>query len=295
MKKFYFLTFLLMLIFFASCEQEGPNISDSQSKTFEGLLPGKFSISKDKQISFSCGNLQYRASTDTWRFAENQWDCVGESNANISKNNYNGWIDLFGFGTASSPMSCKADNAYYGSGYKDLSEEEYIESDWGWHNKISNGGNKVHCWRTLSRDEFVYLMQSRPHAEEWTFARVNGVLGIIIVPDDWVTPENVEYIARSSNIFSQSEWTLLENAGAVFLPAAGLRDIDSDRKTVTIVDGVGKMGFYWTATRAICFNGFQWRAIPFIFDAQVWTIPKLSTDLHSFMYGYSVRLVQDVK
>ena len=46
-------------------------------------------------------------------------------NKNITIDNYGGWIDLFGYGTASNPMTCKADNRYYGSGYEDLSEEEY--------------------------------------------------------------------------------------------------------------------------------------------------------------------------
>lgn len=38
----------------------------------EGALSGLFSVSADKQVYFSKGDLQYQASTDTWRFAENQ-------------------------------------------------------------------------------------------------------------------------------------------------------------------------------------------------------------------------------
>ena len=65
----------------------------------EGAGSGKFSVSADKQVSFSKGNLQYQASTNTWRFAENQTDYIGEANANISAT-YDGWIDLFGWGTS---------------------------------------------------------------------------------------------------------------------------------------------------------------------------------------------------
>ena len=36
-----------------------------------------FSVSSTKQVHFSQGNLQYQASTNTWRFAEMQWDFVG--------------------------------------------------------------------------------------------------------------------------------------------------------------------------------------------------------------------------
>ena len=60
---------------------------------------GVFSVSADKQVSFSKGNLQYQASTNTWRFAENQTDYIGNSNSNISAT-YDGWIDLFGWGTS---------------------------------------------------------------------------------------------------------------------------------------------------------------------------------------------------
>ena len=68
----------------------------------EGALSGLFSVSADKQVYFSQGNLQYQASTDTWRFAENQYDTIGALNANISSM-YDGWIDFFRWGTGNNP------------------------------------------------------------------------------------------------------------------------------------------------------------------------------------------------
>ena len=41
-----------------------------------GMLNGMFSVSNNTKVYFSQGNLQYQASTDTWRFATNQWDYV---------------------------------------------------------------------------------------------------------------------------------------------------------------------------------------------------------------------------
>lgn len=64
-----------------------------------GSLTGKFSVSSSKQVAFSQGNLQYQASTNTWRFAENQTDYIGSDNKNISAT-YDGWIDLLGWGTS---------------------------------------------------------------------------------------------------------------------------------------------------------------------------------------------------
>ena len=47
----------------------------------EGCLPGLFSVSETQQVYFSRGNLQYQASTNTWRFAEHQYDYVGTQTA----------------------------------------------------------------------------------------------------------------------------------------------------------------------------------------------------------------------
>ena len=70
----------------------------------EGALPGLFSVGEGKQVYFSKGNLQYRATTGTWRFAEHQYDIVGKDNNKISET-YDGWIDLFGWATTPSRMA----------------------------------------------------------------------------------------------------------------------------------------------------------------------------------------------
>lgn len=58
-----------------------------------------FSVSASLSVGITRGNLQYKASTDEWRFAPKAWIVVGNGNANIGEN-YNGWIDLFGYGTS---------------------------------------------------------------------------------------------------------------------------------------------------------------------------------------------------
>ena len=122
----------------------GPN-----PENHEGLLQGLFSVSETLQVRFSQGNLQYQASTNTWRFAESQISYVGEDNANVSEN-YDGWIDLFGWGTsgyshganAYQPWSTSthyADYYAYGS-YTNSLFSQSGQADWG-YNPISNGGN----------------------------------------------------------------------------------------------------------------------------------------------------------
>ena len=83
-------------------------------QTDNGALYGYFSVAPDRKIRFSQGNLQYQPSTATWRFALHQYDCIGDENSNISAD-YDGWIDLFGWGTSgyneSKPYLTDTDNA----------------------------------------------------------------------------------------------------------------------------------------------------------------------------------------
>ena len=161
----------------------------------EGAIDGLFSVSPTKQVWFSQGNLQYQASTGTWRFATNSYDYVGGkygSNyyGNVSGSNlsvsptYSGWIDLFGWGTSGwnngnhyyQPYDWQAwetnnGQVYYeiGGGYGptdginydyDLTGT-YAQADWGVHNAISNGGNQPGLWRTLTLEEWNYVRNER--------------------------------------------------------------------------------------------------------------------------------------
>jgi len=196
---------------------------------------GVFSVSATKKVNFSKGNLQYQASTKTWRFAEHQWDMIGDANKIISPS-YSGWIDLFGWGTGNNPTKSSTSSSDYSS-----------FSDWG-NNTISNGGGKN--WFTLTKDEWVYVFDTRSTSSGIRYAKatVNGVKGVILLPDTWnssnysLSNTNKSDASFRSNRISQSDWTSkLEANGAVFLPAAGWRG-------GTSVGDVGSYGYYWSAT-----------------------------------------------
>ena len=199
----------------------------------EGALSGAFSVAAGTQVHFSKGNLQYQASTDTWRFAENQYDYVGEGNANISST-YDGWIDLFGWGTGNNPTSSSTSYSNYST---------FI--DWG-INAISNGGKEGDIWRTLTNDEWGYLFKTRNNASTlYGHSTVNGISGMIILPDDWQSVSEISFTSGSGiysqNTYTTEQWSKMEAAGAVFLPAAGYR-------LGTAVRSVGSLVFYWSAT-----------------------------------------------
>lgn len=196
-----------------------------------------FSVSEDTQVQFSPGNLQYQASTDTWRFAENQYDYIGADNANISAT-YSGWIDLFCWGTGDNPTKINVST----------NRSEYsVFTDWG-VNAIPNGGNEAGQWRTMTKDEWIYLSQTRANASSlYGFCSVNGVNGVILLPDDWTQPNGISFMNSSSstsfsaNAYTLDQWSTLEASGAFFLPAAG-------RRVGTSVDGGGSQGYYWSST-----------------------------------------------
>jgi len=202
-----------------------------------GAINGLFSVSDNQQVYFSQGNLQYQASTNIWRFAENQWDYIGEDNGNTSPT-YDGWIDLFSWGSGADPTNQSTNQTY---------------NEWG-VNPIINGGNQEGEWRTLSANtgfpgEWPYILNTRQTLSgiRYAKAQVNGVNGVVVVPDDWDSSEyslnNTNYSGApfDSNIISDIEWeNFFEETGCVFLPAGGRRG-DS-------VFGAGEVGYYWSSS-----------------------------------------------
>jgi hypothetical protein len=274
--------------------------SESQNNTPTGAIGGKFTVNANgDQVYFSQGNLQYQASTNTWKFAENQYDYVGSTNINISST-YSGWIDLFGWGTSGynhgancyQPWSTSTNDANY-LAYGDASYNLYDqtgEADWG-YNPISNGGNQTNQWRTLTQPEWNYVFNTRTTTSGIRYAKanVNNVNGVILLPDDWSTSTyslsntNSGDASFSSNTLTASQWSTLEQAGAVFLPAAGGRNGTSG----TSVGGVGSYGYYCSASSGAGGNGSGASFASFC-DSYL----RANTNSNGYRYcGRSVRLV----
>ena len=247
-------------------------------------LKGRFSVAADKQVTFSPGNLQYKASTSTWAFAENQYDFVGGDNTNISST-YDGWIDLFGWGTSGyndkQPYMTSDTDYDYGDGTNDLTGTNY---DWGAYASISNGGNMD--WRTLSAAEWDYLLQTRDGAaSKHGNATVAGNKGLVLLPDKWQLPEGLSFTADptdwTTNTYTAEQWAEMEAAGAVFLPASGNRGNNGTIYNIT----TNCRGFYWTASAS------DENRASFL-DFREKQVAKNSTDYRSI--GYAVRLASNV-
>lgn len=251
--------------------------------TLSGRVNGIYSVSDTKKVYFSRGNLRYHVEDNIWQFADRQYNMVGFANSKIGFEEV-GWIDLFGWGLSGYNGKMPNLTKLYPSDYTNLmtgiSETQY---DWGVHNAIQNGGNQAGLWRSLTKDEWNYLFNKRPNAQSlYSHASVNGVPGIMLLPDDFVLPEGLTFTPNACNYgintYTIAEWGKLQEVGAVFLPASGYR-------IGTTINNMGSYGSYWSAS--VCNSG------PYYLDFT----PK---DLYAcyfinFSYAFSVRLVQDVK
>ena len=210
--------------------EEAKNITvifDGSKITFEGLTEkaptlvtpsvekGIFSVGEGKFVQFSTGNLQYNVGTNTWSFAANQYDYIGEDNINVGDPTFTGTIDMFGW-SADGKFGVNPSNK----------NEDYNGDfvDWG---TLVNEAD----WCTLSADDWKYLLNTRANAANLKqIAKVGSVVGIMLFPDVWTMPADVNVTAAYDNNYEVNiynytldQWTKLEEAGAVFLPAAGRR------------------------------------------------------------------------
>ncbi len=256
-----------------------------------------FSVGVNKQVRFSPGNLQFKKDNIVgalhFRFAPNQYDMIGSTNHQITSIYY-GWLDLMGSGTDTNPFNYSTNNPDYTYVYN---------HDWGTSNKITYESNEYPAgqWRTPTKDELVFLINTRPRAASlYGVARVNGVCGLILLPDNWTATAGVTFKAgvsatfedeatsanyASVNDFTASQWTALEADGAVFLPAAGQREGGTVSTKL--------YGEYWTSTSFVSLGG---DALAAQFTLYFTPNAVRVGDDYTFAYwhtGCSVRLVQD--
>ena len=140
--------------------------------------------------------------------------------------------------------------------------------------------------------EWCYVVFNRPNAGYLRgVAQVNGVNGLVFLPDNWTCPAGVTFKSGYHNdyiyaagyyaahqTFTAAEWSKLEAAGAVFLPAAGSRD----GSTVRSVQGGG---YYWSATE----RGSYFAGCHYFYSGEA------SMYDYNCTYGLSVRLVKDLQ
>ncbi len=252
-------------------------------------------VSDGRYVYFSQGNLQYNAKSKTWRLADNQYDIVGMDNKEISEK-YDGWIDLFGFGTSGwnsnftsyQPWATEiSSDSYQNNSLK----YDYINSDWAFYNDIVTTGVGANSCRTLTGDEWKYIIEN----DRWTMGEIgdNGVLCFMIFPEDYVAidtipvyfPEDksiendvvsLQENSFENNVYSEAQFGKLEELGVVALPCGGHRYGET-------ISNVNVLGMYWstTSTGDASYN--------FKFSSS-----SVGVETRPAFHGFSVRPVQDL-
>lgn len=230
-------------------------------------LSGKFSVSDTKKVKFSSGNLQmtFNGGNKEFGIAMNQYDHQGSTLANRRKSTNNGEIvDLFYWS-----MSDDYGYSYYAA-YRPF-------VDWG--QAIGDGNT----WRTLTSSEWAFLILHRTlnggegkgySYEETTITMPDGnsIKGVVVPPDD--------YTAALAASYTWDEWLKAEEAGFVFLVAAGYSYYS--RGMTIEAQKVGEYACYWTSSS---------------YDNYPCNVNLLTTPFggtNTLDYCYTVRLVTDV-
>lgn len=260
-----------------------------------------YSVSADKQVRMADGNLQYQASTSTWRIAPNAWDAALNDNLNISAT-YDGWFDHFGWATSGYmdyfPFTTQnQSSAYYHDG--SIAGTHY---DWGVHNEIVNGQaiDPAGTWRTLTNNEWEYLLLHRNASTvsgtdnaRFLMATVCGQTGLLLFPDAFQYPATLATIDGSDinatiqyelYQYNESQWNELRQAGCVFLPAAGCHNAAGNSMV-----SLNYLGCYWAST-------YLGESELGLTAAQVWFSPYIcEMGAAALQHGRSVRLAKDIQ
>ena len=274
----------------------------------DGVLPGLFSVSDSQQVHFSQGNLQFTTleshltatseiESGTWRFAAAQYQYIGAGNEAIGID-HNGWIDLFGWGTSGwnsganefQPWTSSTANDDYVPGGSILNglDGATANADWGVYNAIHNGGNQPGRWRTLTSGEWQYLLDStnEHRAGKISQATISDATatyaGLLLLPDSFELPDGCGYTAGFANGYTTNQYTLeqweaMQQAGAVFLVAAG-------RRNGTEVAHINARAMYWSSSPNDEYSAMS----IFIVNGAMQTDAAEQRHI-----GYSVRLVRD--
>lgn len=159
---------------------------------------------------------------------------------------------------------------------------------------LSNGGNTPNSWRTLTKAEWVYILEERQNATNLCCrAVVNNVKGLILLPDNYEFSQNIPFVIDADgNEYCQytiRQWMELEALGAVFFPCAKSR---RDGIRIHNDESNGPYGHYWSTTRMPETTIMYKNTYNLVFGEDM----RANCNTGSVKWaGYSVRLVQDVE
>ena len=217
-----------------------------------GEISGCFSVSSTTTVEFAPGNLYWDGSA--FKFEANQWSFADTLNANHVSHFY--W----------SKDAAEATKESFNYEQSMSTEDEFFTNS----SSFQVAGETAGTWRTLSKDEWDYLLNSRTDASSlraWKELDSGTHKGLVILSDG----------TDASVMESISSTADLATYGAVFLPAAGMR-------YGTYVYDVGSYDRCWSGTPREDIEG---SAYIMYFDSG-----SVLVGSSGRTYGSSVRLVR---
>lgn len=285
MRKIIYIALAALTLTFAACKKSSSNEPDLPKVAPEGAVNGIFSVGPKTKVWFSKGNLWMQTNFVTmqsmWKFADNQYNIIGSTQSL--------WKEFFA--------------------WTEIAENTGDFKDWK-NSSILNGNNGKTTWHVMTKDEWEYLFRFRNNNNaDSLFApgTVMGVYGLIVLPDKWTKPEGVEFTSAKengaywdvdtendyqayalgdvsgydNNYNTSAKWKAMEDAGAVFLPAAGTN-------TGNLMYS-GQRCYYWSSSTV---GSGSSRAYHIYFSEYSL---KPADDRCASCYDMSLRLVTNVK
>lgn len=291
--------------------------------TGPGVTTHEFSIGEGVKVQFTTSNLMWDGTLKRFRLMDDAWSTIEAEGKVLGANRIvSEDIGLFKWGTGGGnniwPWTTRTDLVNFGmdnsvTNYTTWDYDRYFGRYWDWgDNEVYDAVGTQMCaekentrLRTLSSDEWNYLLHKRSDPLRWIFAKVNEIPGIVLFPDAYNHPTTVTSVqtrhynvdpstggsiwlsSRKFATITAEDFDKMATNGAVFLPAAGFSNPAQDNGKVVLN---GEVCYYWTNTipeknalrpeEAYFFTtGHDW------YDGYRPANPK--------NYQYSVRLVYD--
>ena len=225
------------------------------------ILPGKFSVATDRQVSFSQGNLYWDGSA--FKFEDNQYDFYSSWDANHVSHFY--WSTF-------AEMAVQQGYNDPTRGFHDVFFTNRTQTTTREGFTVKVNGKMCPGWRVLSMPEWLYLLNSRTvnggtgNGKSYSLnITYGGKTGCVLYPDDYTGKPVSGTVTELP-------------AGVVFLPAAGRRNGSEFSDTAR--------GYYCTSTASDDDKYYAYFALFKTDRVEDW---------HSYRYyGCSARLVMDL-
>ena len=231
--------------------------------TLTNLLDGVFSVGENKRVRFSKGNLLCDGSGKGWSYSDpviKSWEFEDSQYSTPKWRIYDHISHLLWCRSAKEATRIH----YY---------ERGAENDILFTNKTADSPNEnfavnglMGFWRALSggkNGEWNYLLNGRTTTygagtstenRRYAAVKVNGMSGLLLFPDEFSWPSELKEDEPETFNSKSDKWNnrnyevaafeVLQNAGCVFLPAAGYRD---GTTSFSDLGFLGYVGYYWAS------------------------------------------------